>query len=161
VSLLLSALRVSPVASFVRTDRDCSPLSTAHGQAGRVVLFVRTDRSRRLPDHWHRREAGAGTGQRLPLRRGPRAVRTDEHRPRRSEGAVPGHEQLRSELTNKTTRTARSARWPTGAARRGGPGRSAAPAGMPRRTALIARQWKRPSNTPWTRACPASKTGFS
>jgi len=94
---------VAQVASFVRTYRGCSPLPTAPGQAGRGPLFARTDRSRGLPDHWHRRETGAGTGQRLPLCWWPRAVRTDEHRPRRSEGAVTGHEQLRSELTNKTT----------------------------------------------------------
>ncbi len=65
-------------------------------------MFARTDRSHRLGVTGIDERQDVGRGQPRPLARRPGAVRNGEHQPRPVGGAVAGHEQLRSELPNKT-----------------------------------------------------------
>src|ERR1039457_1699711 len=90
--------------SFVRTDRECSPLRTAPRGLGQGPVFARSDRSHGLRSIGTDERLVIGRGKRLAPARRPGAVRTDEHEPRPDEGAVARHEQLRSYPTNKTTR---------------------------------------------------------
>jgi hypothetical protein len=92
-----------PVVSFVRTDRECSPVRTALGQPEPWSMFARSDRARGLGVIGSDERRVNGPGQRLRPARWPGAVRTHEHQPRGDEAAVARDEQLRSELANKTT----------------------------------------------------------
>ena len=90
------------VSSFVRTDRECSPLSTAARQPAHVPVFARSDRSRRL------RAIGSDERQALakvrdfwPAQGRVRSELTNIDSPS-ARAAVADHEQLRSELANKT-----------------------------------------------------------
>ena len=101
---------IAGVISFVRSDRECSPVWTAFRGPESISMFVRDDRSRR-----HRT---------LAATRGRVLVQVSGSRPRsdpvrseltntnltRTGGAVAGREQLRSRLTSKTTGVFRVAR---------------------------------------------------
>lgn len=91
------------LASFVSSDRDCSPVWTAIMGRKRGPLFVRSDRTRRAGVIRAEERGDVGPGQRLTAgcRRG--AVRTGEHQIRRNSGAVASHEQVRSVVANKIT----------------------------------------------------------
>jgi len=94
---------LDPVILFVRTDRECSPVSTAVGRPEPGPVFARTDRSRRLRAIGIDERWGIGQGERLPLAMRGGAVRTDEHQFRQIVGAVITHKQVRSGLANKTS----------------------------------------------------------
>ena len=95
--------RAAELISFVRSDREYSPLRTAPGGSEPGPVFVRSDRSRELRPIGTDEKLVIGRGQRLGRARRPGVVRTDEHEPRSDESAVARHEQLRSDLANKTT----------------------------------------------------------
>jgi hypothetical protein len=102
-SALLSCL-VRALPSAINAGRECAlPVLTALGQPRPGPVIVRCDRSRRPRAVWHRREAGLAEVSGFYLRGDQ--VRSElmniDLAGRR--GAVASHEQLRSELANKTS----------------------------------------------------------
>jgi hypothetical protein len=91
------------VAWFVSCARGCLPVLTALSMPDPGPVFTGHDRSHGAEVHAHRREAGAGQGQRLAPRRGQ--VRSEPTIiDLAGRGAVVTHTQPRSEFTSKATR---------------------------------------------------------
>jgi pimeloyl-ACP methyl ester carboxylesterase len=96
-------LHVSYVATFAGCDRSCLPLWTALERSNgaeclRKLTAPEGQDPRRTDERW-----AISRGQRLAAASQQGAVKTGEHRPRRSGGCGRRHEQARSELPNKTT----------------------------------------------------------
>ncbi len=96
--------RVTPgVATFAGCDRSCLPLWTALERSNgaeclRKLTAPEGQDPRRTDERW-----AISRGQRLAAASQQGAVKTGEHRPRRSGGCGRRHEQARSELPSKTT----------------------------------------------------------